>query len=196
MNYLSHAALSQNYPLTTLGNVIADHVKGPNLSSYPESIVRGIKLHRAIDQHFDNHPEIIAIRAEFSQGLRRFSGIVIDFWFDHLLALQWNRFYSLSLSQFQSEMNQLIREHWGWIPLSQRKFFDYLIEQNLFLKYQRQEHIEHNLQLVGKRLRRGDRLQTCFDYLQSNREIIDGHFESVYKEMTELAENFLNPDDQ
>ncbi len=196
MNYLSHAALSQKYPLTTFGNVIADHVKGPNLSRYPESVVRGIKLHRAIDQHFDNHPEIIAIRAEFGQGLRRFSGIVIDFWFDHLLALQWDRFYSPSLPQFQSAINQLLRNHWRWIPSSQKTFFDYLIEQDLFLKYQEQQHIEHNLKLVGKRLRKGERLQTCFDYIRSNREIIDGHFESVYKEMTELAEDFLNSDDQ
>ena len=50
MNYLAHVYLSNTDEALTIGNLIADHVKGKAYLDYPETIQKGILLHRKIDQ--------------------------------------------------------------------------------------------------------------------------------------------------
>jgi acyl carrier protein phosphodiesterase len=192
MNYLAHAALS--YPLKpiTLGNIIADHVRGRDLSYLPEGIAQGVRLHRQIDRYFDNHPQIIELRALMPQGLRRFSGIAIDFWFDHLLAKHWSKIYAISLSNFQQDINQLAQHYWQWIPQSQRSFIRYLIREALFIKYQSPRHINANLELVARRLKHGEQLMLCMKQLSSEAMRIEVCFHDVYPQVTHYCHRWIN----
>ena len=56
MNYLAHVYLSCADEALTIGNFIADHVKGKAYLDYPETIQKGILLHRKIDHFTDQHP--------------------------------------------------------------------------------------------------------------------------------------------
>ncbi len=192
MNYLAHAALSQMLPEITLGNLIADHVRGPNLSYLPDDIAMGVRLHRHIDSYFDNHPKIIALRALMPQGLRRYSGIVIDFWFDHLLAKRWQNTYSIELPEFQHQVNRLIKTHWQWVPTSQHRFLNYLISEQLFVKYQHSEHIEQNLKMLSNRLKRGEMLLECMQALSQFEPQIELSFESVYPQVEDYSQNWIH----
>ena len=62
MNYLAHAYLSGNDIPLSVGNFIADSVKGKKYLSYPAKIIRGILLHRAIDHYTDNHLILVDLR--------------------------------------------------------------------------------------------------------------------------------------
>ena len=54
MNYLAHIYLSGGDPEVTVGNFMADAVKGKDYQNYSEGIQRGIILHRAIDTFTDS----------------------------------------------------------------------------------------------------------------------------------------------
>lgn len=196
MNYLAHTALSHGSPKTrqeiTIGNLIADHVRGPDLSSFPVNIAKGIQLHREIDGFFDNHPEVTRLRALMPQGLRRYSGIAIDFWFDHLLAQRWETIYSTHLEDFQHQVNELINDYWRWIPSSQHRFMEYLIHENLFLKYQSSHHIRNNLKLVSNRLRQGDKLMECMSQLSQYRAKIEHSFDKVYPDVDQHCQQWIS----
>ena len=137
MNYLAHAALSWQHPEITIGNIIGEHIRGRHFDHLPDEIALGVQLHRQIDSVFDNLPAIINLRQEFAQGRRRFSGIIIDFWFDHWLANNWSNQldhpFNLSLEQFQHIINQWITEHWCWVPKSQKRFLNYLPKRRMKL---------------------------------------------------------------
>ena len=55
MNFLAHIYLSGNNDLVTIGNFIADGIKGKDYRSYPQDIQTGILLHRHIDTYTDAH---------------------------------------------------------------------------------------------------------------------------------------------
>jgi len=96
MNYLAHLYLSGTDEKTMVGNFIGDYVKGSDWQKFPDDIKKGILLHRQIDTFTDAHAKFreakILFRAEF--GL--YSGIVVDFLYDHYLAKNWNNYSSVS----------------------------------------------------------------------------------------------------
>src|ERR1043165_6125429 len=65
---------------------------------------REIVVHRRIDRYTDAHPDVVAARALFPDGLRRYAGIVLDVHFDHLLARDWPRWDGGSLAAFTARV--------------------------------------------------------------------------------------------
>ena len=56
MNFLAHIYLSGNNKKVTIGNFIADGIKGKKHQNFSKNIQIGILLHRAIDSYTDAHP--------------------------------------------------------------------------------------------------------------------------------------------
>ena len=75
-----------------LGALLGDFAFGrQGLERFGREAHREILLHRRIDRHTDTHPEVLALRACFADGTRRFAGIALDVYVDHLLARDWPR---------------------------------------------------------------------------------------------------------
>ena len=85
MNFLAHSYLSFSEE-QLVGNMIADFVKNRDVARLPESIQKGIKLHRAIDTFTDAHPLIHEAKAPFRPLVRLYSGAFVDVAFDYFLA--------------------------------------------------------------------------------------------------------------
>ena len=58
MNFLAHIYLSGEDQGITIGNFIADGIKGKKYLSYSEDMQKGILLHRSIDSFTDQHPVV------------------------------------------------------------------------------------------------------------------------------------------
>ena len=86
VNYLAHAYLSFGIPDVVVGNLISDFVKGKKQLDYPDSIRKGITLHRAIDTFTDTHPVTRHAKAYFRPVYGLYSGALIDVAYDHFLA--------------------------------------------------------------------------------------------------------------
>ncbi|MCM5703506.1 ACP phosphodiesterase [Larsenimonas salina] len=89
MNFLGHAVIahsgSDEY---LLGNLIADGIKGRNLSAWPADIALGIRRHRQLDEWIDHHAEVQALKAYVPREVRRVSGIGFDLVWDHFLSVR------------------------------------------------------------------------------------------------------------
>ncbi|XKE47365.1 ACP phosphodiesterase [Halomonas organivorans] len=87
MNFLAHGWLARGGDDDFLyGNLIADGVKGVDLSGWPGSVAAGIRHHRRVDAFVDGHPAVLEVRARAPRGRRRFAGIALDLMWDHFLA--------------------------------------------------------------------------------------------------------------
>ncbi|WP_043526102.1 ACP phosphodiesterase [Litchfieldella xinjiangensis] len=92
MNFLAHAWLSQDGSDDFLyGNLIADGVKGPDLSQWRAPIAAGIVHHRRVDAFVDQHPVVALAKQRAPAGHRRYAGIALDLVWDHFLARQTQR---------------------------------------------------------------------------------------------------------
>ncbi len=63
MNFLAHAWLARAGSDAFLyGNLIADGVKGSDLSAWPQDVALGIRHHRRVDAFVDAHPTVLSAR--------------------------------------------------------------------------------------------------------------------------------------
>ena len=89
MNFLAHAVLAGDDPALIVGGVVGDWIKGPLPAGLSPDLARGVALHRAIDRHADDDPAFRRSRQRISDGRRRYSGVLVDIFYDHLLARDW-----------------------------------------------------------------------------------------------------------
>jgi acyl carrier protein phosphodiesterase len=108
MNYLAHLHLGGDAPAQLLGSLYGDFVKGPLAGQWPADIEAAIHLHRRIDVFTDSHPLQAQARARFAPERRRYSGILLDVFFDHCLARNWADYAAEPLPRFTGRVYQVL----------------------------------------------------------------------------------------
>jgi acyl carrier protein phosphodiesterase len=141
MNYLAHAYLSFNNPLLTVGNMIADFVKGHQWQQYEEGIQQGILMHRAIDTFTDQHPVTLAAREYFQPSSGRYSAVFIDIVYDHFLATDKTIFTENSLSAFSARVYQILHDQYDILPPRFQQVFHYMHTHDWLYNYRKKEGI-------------------------------------------------------
>ena len=135
MNYLAHAYLSgDNIPLS-VGNFIADFVKGKNYLSYPDKIIKGIFFHRLIDDYTDKHWIFKKNVSKLFPKYRHYSRVIIDMYYDHFLAANWNRFHHTSLSDYSRNFSKNMLSFQSFLPSKVYDFLKNLETENWFVSY-------------------------------------------------------------
>jgi acyl carrier protein phosphodiesterase len=89
MNYLAHSFLSFSSEPILYGQFIADDIKGNKWQLLDKEVQTGILLHRFIDDYTDTHPLLLELKKKMHPTLGKFSGVVLDVLFDHVLSLKW-----------------------------------------------------------------------------------------------------------
>lgn len=110
MNYLAHLHLGGNAPAQLLGSLYGDFVKGPLAGQWPRDVEAAIRLHRRIDAFTDSHPLQLQARARFPDARRRYSGMLLDIFFDHCLALHWPQYGDEPLPAFTARVYHVLAE--------------------------------------------------------------------------------------
>lgn len=100
MNFLAHTWLAGDDPALRVGGLVGDFVKGPLPGALPADLARGVALHRAIDRFADDHPAFRRSRARVSDSRRRWSGVLVDIFYDHLLARDWQHWHPVALPEY------------------------------------------------------------------------------------------------
>lgn len=87
MNFLAHGWLARGGSDNFLyGNLIADGVKGADLSSWDVDQAAGIRHHRRVDAYVDGHPVVLSVLERSPRRQRRYVGIALDLVWDHFTA--------------------------------------------------------------------------------------------------------------
>lgn len=119
MNYLAHALLAGPLAADRVGGVAGDFVKGllqPTPGGLDPALAAGVRLHRRIDSFADTHPAFRNSRARVSEARRRFGGVLVDMFYDHFLAVHWQRFSPEPLDDFTADTYRLIAARLDSLP--------------------------------------------------------------------------------
>ena len=135
MNFLGHLYLSGDDPLVITGNFMADAVKGRDLSRFALPVQEGIRLHRRIDSFTDRPRADHAGRAALRAHADRYAPVVMDLFYDHLLARQWERWHAEPLPAFAQRMYRLLRAHAQLMPERTQRMLPYMIARDWLTRY-------------------------------------------------------------
>jgi len=185
MNYLAHAWLARHSDQAILGALLGDFVFGRiALDDWPAVVRDEIVVHRRIDRYTDTHPVVVAARARFPDGLRRYAGIVLDVHFDHLLARDWPRWDGGSLAAFTARAYHVLREHDARLPPRLRAIAPRMAAHDWLGSYRERGNVDGAVRGIATRLsRHGQRLVDCLPVLRANEAAIDAAFEAFFPEL-------------
>lgn len=187
MNHLAHALLAGDDDALRLGGMLGDFVRGAPEAEWPADVAAGIRLHRAIDAYTDSHPQVLAAKARLAPPYRRYAGILLDVWFDHLLARDFDRWSAQSLDDFSGDLRRLLRAHEAALPPGLARFLRYMQAHGLPAGYARPDVVAQALAGIGQRLRRDNPLAEALPVLQAQERVLGEHFEVFFPELREFA---------
>ncbi|MFO7924468.1 MAG: ACP phosphodiesterase [Bacteroidales bacterium] len=151
MNFLAHIYLSGDSDEVKVGNFIGDYVKGRNYEKYPELVRKGIILHRKIDSFTDCHPIVNQSKMHLRKRFRRYSGVIVDIFYDHFLASEWGMFSKHPLPQYVINMYEILVSNYFILPDEIKTFLPFFIINNWLESYTSIEGIEGVLRRMTKR---------------------------------------------
>jgi acyl carrier protein phosphodiesterase len=165
MNFLAHLALAAPDEGLLVGNFIADHVKGNRWQAFAPSVQAGILLHRAIDHFTDTHP----LSRQSAQRLRpryhHYAGILVDVFYDHLLAASWHQYMEIPLPVFSCEIYALMKRNDKLLPPTSRLFLQHAVERDILAAYAEIQAIESVLRSIARRIGRPSGIETAVEEL-------------------------------
>lgn len=188
MNLLAHALLASPDAELMLGSLIGDFVRGHIDPALPPKVRAGVALHRAIDAYTDAHAEVAAARAWFEPPFRRYAGILLDMWFDHLLARQWSRFGEDDLDAFSDRVRDLLAVNAEHVPERMRGFVAYLDANDLPAAYRDTAMIGNALRGMSRRLKRANPLDEALPVLVALHAPLQVCFEAFFPALRNFAD--------
>jgi acyl carrier protein phosphodiesterase len=188
MNYLAHVYLSGSDKDLIIGNFIADHVKGKAYLDYPETIQKGILLHQKIDDFTDHHPLFKKNVTLLFPQFRHYSRVIVDMFFDHFLAAQWELYHPDPLEDFSRQFYLLMQEYSGSLPDKTRKILPILSKYNWFVAYQSLEGLEDILFQMSQRTRFPSKMSLAVVELEKNYSKIALDFNTFFTELINFVQ--------
>ena len=187
MNFLSHLFLSGNSEGLLLGNFIADSVKGSDYKNYSPEIQRGILLHRKIDSFTDSH-SIVELSKERLRGkYRKYASVIVDVYYDHYLAANWNNYSSEQLSDYTANIYSLVQKNHHILPEKSAQFTKYMIHYNILEAYSRLEGIERVLMGMSKRAKFESNMEHAIHDLKENYHLFENEFKLFFPELQQFV---------
>lgn len=187
MNFLGHLYLSGDEPLVIVGNFMADKVKGRDLSRFGPDLEKGIRLHRSIDSYTDEHPTQRTGRARLRTHAGRYSGVVMDLFYDHLLATDPSRWRSEPLPVFAQRMYTLLQIHQELMPAQVRDMLGYMVQGDWLSSYATIEGIGRALAGMARRVPEGAVMrgaeQMLVEHMEAYRHEFDGFMNDIQQHL-------------
>lgn len=180
MNYLAHIFLSGDDRRVQIGNFVGDAVKGRAYENYPSGFREGILLHREIDDYTDHHPVVREVIDLLRGDFGRYSGVLADIYFDHLLAKNFRRYSGRSLKWFAFTFYGALLLNYHYLPEQFKNFLWHFILTNRLVRYASLSGIKHSLEIMVE-----------YKNLRINPELAVVFFKNNQGRLQELFDRFL-----
>ena len=194
MNYLAHLYLSGTDPHVQIGNFIGDYVKGNRYDKYSPGIRTGILLHRRIDEFTDRHPMVKMSNLKLYSHYGRYSGIITDMFYDHLLATGWNDYCKTDLTHFVNDIHRLLIYNYFKLPARVKGFLPFLIKNRGLENYKHISGLKRALTIMSNRSSLPSKTETAIKILEENYDEFRKEFNTFFPEVIRMSKEFLRGD--
>jgi acyl carrier protein phosphodiesterase len=187
LNYLAHIYLSGEKEDLLFGNFIADGVKGRQIARFPAEVVRGILLHRQIDQYTDGHPVVRESISRLRQRYRKYAGVILDIYYDHFLAANFGKYSPVPLLPFTTEAYRVIMKREELLPERVKLFLPHMITHNWLLHYAHLEGVHRSLTGLSRRTSFVSGMETAAAELEAHYSFFEAGFEAFFPDLVSFV---------
>ncbi len=175
-----------------VGNFIGDFVRGKNFHEiFSPSIALGIELHREIDEFTDTHPIVLESKIRLRPKYRHYSPVIVDMFYDHFLAKNWNNYHSLSLDQYAQDAYRIIKAFENVVPEQVKQLLPYMIKGNWLVNYGQVEGINHALSGMAQRTPYKSNMEEASKDLVAHYELFQNEFTIFFPELQKFCKDFI-----
>lgn len=192
MNYLAHIYLSGDNDLVTVGNFIADGIKGKQYKKYSKDIQIGILLHRHIDTYTDAHKTVRQSTKRLHEKYSHYSGVIVDILYDHFLAKNWSRYCNVPLDKYIENFYDSLALHYDILPSRIQKMMPYMISDNWLLSYASIDGISRVLDGMNRRTKNRSSMNEAVVELEAFYTEFETEFSNFFDELITSSKEKLN----
>lgn len=187
MNFLAHLFLSGNSEGLIIGNFIADSVKGSDYKNYPPEIQKGILLHRMIDTYTDTHPVVEESKKRLRSKYRKYSSVIVDIYYDHYLAINWNKYSDMNLNTYTQDIHRIIQKNHDLLPVKSAQFAEYMFRYNILEAYSTLSGIDQVLKGMAGRAKFESNMEFAIQELKEHYNLFEKEFIDFFKDLQEFV---------
>ena len=193
MNFLAHALLAGDNPALIVGGVVGDWIKGSLPGALPDDLAQGVALHRSIDVFAESHPAFRRSRSRISRDRRRYAGVLVDVFYDHLLAQNWAAIHHQPLDEYCAAVYRLIRERLNDLPVSSHRALTLMANEDWLTSYAQIEGIADVLGRMSRRARQPNPLTNGEQEFLADVEGFTADFYAWLEDTKEFCERWTRP---
>lgn len=191
MNFLAHIYLSGDNDLIKIGNFMADGIRGKQYENFPLDIQKGIVLHRAIDTYTDAHPLFRQSTKRLHTNYHHYAGVIVDVFYDHFLAKNWNSYSNEKLEDFVARFYQSLDKNIDILSDKTRNFMPYMIQHNWLVSYQTVEGITKILTQMDSRTNNQSKMRFANTELVKFYSEFENEFTLFFKDLQNISSEKL-----
>ncbi|MEM7381226.1 MAG: acyl carrier protein phosphodiesterase [Bacteroidota bacterium] len=183
MNFLAHIYLSFEDDEITIGNFIADSIRGKKYKHLPERVQKGVLLHREIDTFTDAHPVPRQSSKRLHENYSHYSRVIVDIYYDHFLAKNWLRYCETPLDVFVERFYDLLKDNVELLPEGIKRMMPYMIADNWLLNYANMDGIGRVLNGMNRRTKNRSKMNFAIIDLEEHYEAFESEFTEFFDEL-------------
>ncbi len=163
---------------------MGDFVKGPVPPDLPAELRRYLQLHRRIDTYTQQSPAFQKSRRRLDPRFRYARSILVDVFYDHLLARNWKQYATQPLDLFAQQVYRGLQSCYDLLPEPLQQQLPRMIEHDWLTSYQDQAVVLRVLQRLEVRLQHKFPLAQGIGELERFRQELESDFTDFMVEAT------------
>lgn len=191
MNFLAHIYLSGTNERIQIGNFMGDGIRGKDYVHYHKDIQIGVLLHRSIDSFTDFHPIFRQSKYRLVPKFNHFSGIIIDMFYDHFLAKEWELYHHEKLEDFTQNFYHALENHTAELNQKTRNLLPYLTKQNWLVRYAHLTDLQQILKQMDQRFTLKSNMNEAVEDLYDHYPDFKREFHLFFKDLIIHAQSEL-----
>ena len=152
-------------------------------------VLRGIQLHRTIDQLTDAHPIFVRHKRSLYPYFRKYSPVVLDIIYDYLLENNWDLFAEVSYQDFQQEIYVIIEDHIDEFPIRVQPMVSGMVRGRWLDQYSDLEGLQNVFTRLEKKIRFPQSFERVSEVVSENEDQWEkDHFQFFKDVRSDLVE--------
>jgi len=187
MNFLAHFYLSCDEPALLTGNFMADFIQNQEVKTLPESVQKGVMLHRKIDSFMDTHPLVRRGSKRLHAYHHKYAPVVMDIYYDYLLYQHWDEFYDSDFQAFANHCYDILLDNLGMMPSTLQVQTTDMVNHNWLRNYTTKKGLVATFQGMKRRTSKPQHLNGAVESLQRDYNLLDAEFLEFFPEIIEFV---------
>jgi acyl carrier protein phosphodiesterase len=190
MNFLAHLVLSPKETDFISGNIAADFLKGSDRKFVSKGVQSGILMHRFVDQFTDTHVLVKTSKDRVKKHFRLLSGVLIDVFYDHFLAKDFELIASISLEEFCEYIYETLEKNISELPPKLQQFVPVMIRENILFSYRRLAGIQTALTRINLRVTKKFSVGLAMAILNDMYDFLENDFRQYFPFLINVTESY------